>query len=61
MKLGIHVPRNSMHVYTKSHNSGFNNYSVIPPFGIHEKNSRALALALQHSCLRRIENEIFVF
>ena len=34
MKLGTHVPRNNMHVYTKSHNSGFYNYSVIPLFGL---------------------------
>ena len=32
MKLGTHVPRNNTHVYIKSHNSCFNNYSVMTLF-----------------------------
>ena len=32
MKLGTHVSMNNMHVYSKSHNSGFNIYSVITTF-----------------------------
>ena len=32
MKLGTHVPRNNTHVYTKSHNSGLNKFSVMPLF-----------------------------
>ena len=34
MKLSKHVPRNNTHVYTKSHNSGYNNYSVMHLFGL---------------------------
>ena len=34
MKHGTYVPRNNMHVYTKSHNSAFNIYSVMPLFGL---------------------------
>ena len=36
-KLGTHVPRNNTHVYTKSHNSGFDNYSVMPFFRLRKK------------------------
>ena len=30
MRLGTYFLRNNTHVYTKSHNSGFNNYLVMP-------------------------------
>ena len=39
MKLGTHVPRNSTHIYTRSHNSGLTNYSVIPLFGLKKQTS----------------------
>ena len=34
MKLATHFPRNIKHVYIKSHNSDFNDYSVVPLFGL---------------------------
>ena len=37
MKLGTHLPRDNTHVYSKLHNSGFDNYSLKPLFGL--KNS----------------------
>jgi len=39
MKLGTHVSRNNTHIYTKSHNSGLTNYSVIPLFRIKKQTS----------------------
>ena len=39
------VPRNNTPVYTKSHNSGFNNYSVMPPFSTWRKSRQAFAFA----------------
>ena len=32
MKLATHLPRNNTHVYTKSHNSGYDIFSEIPLF-----------------------------
>ena len=37
MKLSTHLPRNNTHVYTKSHNYGFNTYSKMPLFRLGEK------------------------
>ena len=33
-KLGSHVPKSNMHVYTKSHNSDFNTYPECPFFNL---------------------------
>ena len=41
MKLCTHVPRNNVHVYTKSHNSGINYNSEMPLFRL-RKNTQAL-------------------
>ena len=40
MKLVTHVQRKETHVYTKSHNSGFNNYPEMPFFDLIKKQLR---------------------
>jgi len=39
MKLGTYVPRNKTHIYTKSHNSSFNNYRVMTVFWLKKQTS----------------------
>ena len=39
MKLCTHVSRNNMYVHIKSHDSGFNNYSVMPLFPLRKQMS----------------------
>ena len=34
MKLGTHIQKDKTDVFIKLHNSGFNNYSVMPLFGL---------------------------
>ena len=49
MKLGTHVARDNMHMYSKGHNYYFNIYWVMPLFWL-RNNRRALAFALRRSC-----------
>ena len=57
MKLGIHVPRNNTHVYTKSHNSGLNNQSEMPLFRLGKKNRQVFAFAC-HALVSFLFNEL---